>query len=89
MPGRALLFNSIKEGVMKISMCECPTCGKGIDTALAWTRLVTADPVELAYQGTWGLTAGWFGGGAHEVSVTCGCCGVPSTVGRDCPVAAA
>ena len=89
MPGRALLFISIPEGVMKISMCECPTCGEGLDTVLAWARLVTEDPVELAYQGTWGLAAGWFGAGGYEVSVTCRRCGGPSTVGRNCPVASA
>ena len=49
MPGRALLFISIPEGVMKISMCECPTCGEGLDVVLAWARLVTEEPIELAY----------------------------------------
>jgi hypothetical protein len=83
------LFLSIPEGVMKISMCECPTCGWGLDIVLAWTRLVTDEPVELAYQGPWGLDASWPVGGAAEVSVTCPCCGIPSTVGRNCPSAAA
>ncbi len=74
---------------MKNSMCECPTCREGLDSALAWTRLVTEDPDELAYQGTWGAAAAWYGGGADKLSVTCRCCGVPSIVGRNCPQATA
>ena len=89
MPGRALLFNSIPEGVMKISMCECPTCGEGLQIVMAWARLVTEAPVELPYQGPWGLAASWTVGGVDEVSVTCRGCGEPSTVGRNCPVAVA
>ena len=74
---------------MKISMCECPACRKGLDNVLAWARLVTEEPVELAHQGPWGLDASWTVGGADEVSVTCPGCGAQSTVGRNCPVARA
>lgn len=74
---------------MKISMCGCPVCGEGLTIVLAWARLVTQAPVELAYQGPWGLTASWAVGGADEVLVTCRGCGAPSTLGRNCPVASA
>lgn len=74
---------------MRMSICECPTCGERLDTSLAWARLVTEEPIELAYQGPWGLEASWAVGGVDEVSVTCPGCGAPSTVGRNCPVASA
>lgn len=74
---------------MKDVSCACPSCGTGLESVVGWARLVTDEPVVLAYQGRWGLRESWPVGGAEEVSVTCPRCGIPSTVGRHHPVACA
>ena len=74
---------------MSKSICGCPTCGCDLEPVVRWARLVTQEPIEVAYQGLWGLDSSWTFGGVQVLDVRCHSCGDPSTVERNWPIAAA